>query len=679
MNDKKLEKIRNIGIISHIDAGKTTVTERILFYTGYSHKIGEVHYGDTIMDWMAQERERGITITAATITCEWENHIINIIDTPGHVDFTIEVERSLRVLDGAVAIFCGVGGVEPQSESVWHQANRYKVPRIAFVNKLDRVGADFFKVLKDMEKKLGIKPSPLNLPIGKEDEFQGVIDLIQMKAVLWEDKDGINYSYADIPSSLQDTAENYRNTLIESIAENDEEFLEKYLGNAEFEEHEIKAAIRRCVLKADFVPVLCGSGLKNKGIQTLLDAVTDYLPSPIDTPPIEGINPNTGDVENRACGSDHRFSALAFKIKMDEGRRLVYLRIYSGSVSAGATVYNASQKEDEKIARLFRMYANKRERKDRAFAGEIVAAAGLKNIITGDTLCEKSAPIVFESMVIPEPVISVAIEPKTINDQNKLALNLEKFMQEDPTLDVKIDEETGQTVISGMGELHLDVLVKRLHQDFGVETRVGKPQVVYRESIGRSVAQEIDFSKEIAGKVQSAKLKLSLKAEENGSGFQFQNGLKENTLPLELLSAVEESIINSSGSGVVGGYRVVDMKVTLKDAVYVEGQSTDIAFKIASSMAFQEGCKKADPFLLEPVMTIEMTVPEEFVGPVIEDINSRRGKIEGIISQPKVQIINALAPLSRMFGYSTGLRSLTQGRGTFTMSFSHYSKVDNHG
>lgn len=677
-DNKKLKKIRNIGIISHIDAGKTTVTERFLFYTGYSHKIGEVHDGDTIMDWMAQERERGITITSATITSEWRNHIINIIDTPGHVDFTIEVERSLRVLDGAIAIFSGVEGVEPQSESVWYQADRYKIPRIAFVNKMDRIGADFFAVLKDMEKKLGATPLPLNIPLGKEEEFRGVIDLIQMKGILWEEKDqGITYSSIDIPPSLKDEAKKYRNALIESIVERDEDLLEKYLSDQEIENNDIKRAVRQCTLHLDFVPVFCGSGLKNKGIQPLLDAIVDYLPSPLDIPPVEGINPKTGKQERRFSGTDQSFSALAFKIMMDEGRKLTYLRVYSGSIDTGTFVFNTDKKEEEKIARLFRMYADKRKRINSAHSGEIVAASGLKNTATGDTLCDKSTPIIFESMVIPEPVISVAIEPKTVIDQNKLIYNMEKLIQEDPTLSVKTDEETGQTVISGMGELHLDVIVRRLHNDFGVETRVGKPQVVYRESISKPVTIEGNFSKEIGGKFQSGKVWLKLEPKPNGTGFEFQNGLKEGALSPEFISAIEESIRNSSENGVLSGYRVVDIKVILEDALYVEGESTEMAFRIASAMAFQKGCRKAKPFLLEPMMSVEVTVPREFVGAVIDDMNTRKGKIEGIVSHPKFQIVDALAPLSQMFGYSTSLRSLTQGRGTFTMSFSKFNRVEN--
>ncbi|HUU49675.1 MAG TPA: elongation factor G [Nitrospinota bacterium] len=676
--NKKLKKIRNIGIISHIDAGKTTVTERFLFYTGYSHKIGEVHDGDTIMDWMAQERERGITITSATITCEWRNHIINIIDTPGHVDFTIEVERSLRVLDGAIAIFSGVEGVEPQSESVWYQADRYKIPRIAFVNKMDRIGADFFRVLKDMEKKLGATPLPVNIPLGKEEDFRGVIDLIQMKGILWEEKDlGITYSSIDIPPSLKDEAKRYRNALIESIVERDEELLEKYFSDQEIDENDIKKAIRQCTLNLDLVPVFCGSGLKNKGMQPLLDAIVDYLPSPLDIPAIEGLNPKTGEKERRFTGTDQSFSALAFKIMMDEGRKLTYLRVYSGSIDTGTFVFNTNKKEEEKIARLFRMYANKKERINTAHSGEIVAASGLKNTATGDTLCDKSTPIIFESMIIPEPVISVAIEPKTIIDQNKLTHNLEKLIQEDPTLNVKTDEETGQTVISGMGELHLDVVVKRLRNDFGVETRVGKPQVVYRESISKPVTIEGNFSKEIGGKFQSGKVWLKFEPKPNGTGFEFQNGLKEAILPPKFISAVEESIRNSSENGALSGYKVVDTKVTLENALYVEGESTEMAFRIASAMAFQKGCRKAKPFLLEPVMSTEVTVPREFVGAVIDDMNTRNGKIEGTVSHPKFQIVNALAPLSQMFGYSTSLRSLTQGRGTFTMSFSKFNKVEN--
>lgn len=677
-DNKKLNKIRNIGIISHIDAGKTTVTERVLFYTGYSHKIGEVHDGDTIMDWMAQERERGITITSATITCKWRNHIINIIDTPGHVDFTIEVERSLRVLDGAIAIFSGVEGVEPQSESVWYQADRYKIPRIAFVNKMDRIGSDFFRVLKDMEKKLGATPLPLHIPLGKEEDFRGVIDLIRMKGILWEEKDlGITYSSIDIPPSLKDEVKKYRNALIESIVEKNEELLEKYLSDQEIDENDIKKAIRQCTLNLDLVPVFCGSGLKNKGVQPLLDAIVDYLPSPLDIPAIEGLNPKTGEKEKRFSGTDQSFSALAFKIRMDEGRKLTYLRIYSGSIDTGTSVFNTNKKEEEKIARLFRMYANKKERINTAHSGEIVAASGLKNTATGDTLCDKSAPVIFESMLIPEPVISVAIEPKTIIDQNKLTHNLEKLIQEDPTLNVKTDEETGQTVISGMGELHLDVIVKRLRNDFGVETRVGKPQVVYRESISKPVTIEGNFSKEIGGKFQSGKAWLKLEPKPNGTGFEFQNGLKEAILPPEFISAVEESIRNSSENGALSGYKVVDTKVTLEDALYVEGESTEMAFRIASAMAFQEGCRKAKPFLLEPVMSTEVTVPREFVGAVIDDMNTRNGKIEGVVSHPKFQIVDALAPLSQMFGYSTSLRSLTQGRGTFTMSFSKFNKVEN--
>lgn len=675
---KQLRKTRNIGIISHIDAGKTTVTERILFYSGYSHRIGEVHDGDTIMDWMAQERERGITITAATITCKWQDHIINIIDTPGHVDFTIEVERSLRVLDGAVAIFSGVEGVEPQSESVWLQAERYKVPRIAFINKMDRIGADSSAVLEDMKKKLGASPLPLNIPVGNEEQFRGVIDLILMKGILWEEKDqGITYSYIDIPSSMKEEAKKYRNFLIESLAENDENLLEKYISGQEIDQQEIKRVVRKCTLNSDLVPVLHGSGLRNKGIQPLLDAIADYLPSPLDRPPVKGINPLSGKEEERPSGIDQNFSALAFKITMDEGRKLTYLRVYSGNIKTGASVFNANKKKEEKIARLFRVYANKKERIDSAHSGDIAAAAGLKETTTGDTLCHKSAPIVYESMVIPEPVISVAIEPKATGDQNKLTQTLEKLVQEDPTLWFKVDEETGQMVISGMGELHLDVIVKRLHNEFALETKVGKPQVVYRESISEPASIEGNFSKEIGGKLQSAKLWLQLEPKENGTGFEFQNSLEQGKLPEEFIPAIEDSIRNASESGVVAGYKVVDMRVILKDALYTEGESTEMAFRIASSMAFREGCQKAKPFLLEPIMNLEVNTPKEFVGAVIEDINSRKGKIEGVASHPKLQIIDALAPLSTMFGYSTTLRSLTQGRGVFTMSFSHFSRAKN--
>ncbi len=628
------------------------------------------------MDWMSQEKERGITITAAATTCRWQDHIIHIIDTPGHVDFTIEVERSLKILDGAVAIFDAVEGVEPQSEAVWHQADRYHVPRIAFINKMDRIGADFFGALESMRKKLGANPVPVQLPMGVEDSFRGVIDLIRMKGIEWDEKDmGSTYSDVDIPPDMEEIAKSCRESLIEAASEWDDGVMEKYLNSEDIPDAEIYTAIRRAAISGSVVPVLCGAGLRNKGIQPLIDAIVYYLPAPVDLPPIEGTNPDTGVREIRQSNENEPFSGLAFKIIIDEGRRFTYFRIYSGKISPESVVYNSNKKKKERIARLFKMHANKKERIDVAYAGDIVAAAGLKITSTGDTICDEGSPIIFEPMVFPEPVISVAIEPKSIGDQKKLDISLEKLSGEDPTFSSKVDEETGQIIISGMGELHLEVMVKRLIEDFGVEGRVGKPQVVYRETITRATESMGRFMKEIGDRMHFGEVRLRLEPKGRGGGLEFISVLQDSVIPQEFIQYIRESISTAAMSGVIAGYPVVDVKVILLSAAYKEPESSEIAYRNAAIMAFNEGLRNGEPILLEPVMSVEVACPEDFAGQIIGDLNSRGGKIEKITPRPPVQIIDAIVPLSKMFGYTTDLRSASQGRGTFTMKFSHFDKM----
>jgi elongation factor G len=671
-----LTTVRNIGIISHIDAGKTTVTERILFYTGLSHKLGEVHDGEATTDWMPQERERGISITAAAVSTKWREHTISIIDTPGHVDFTIEVERSLRVLDGAIAIFCAVGGVEPQSEAVWHQADKYHVPRIAFVNKMDRIGADFFGVLQEMRDKLGAHPVPVQLPLGQEDTFTGVIDLIDMHSLIWRSEDrGVSYETGPIPEAMQETAGRYREALIEAVAESDEDLLNTYLSTGSLSGPEIRRGLRLGTLHTTIVPVLCGSGLRNKGIQPLLDAVIDYLPAPLDLPPVTGINPKTGEQVTRASDPAAPFAALAFKISMDQGRKLTYFRIYSGKVAAGATVYDVNRAVQERIARLFRMHANKRERIDEAIAGDIVAATGLKDASTGDTLCIETQPIQLEAIEFPEPVISVAVEPRTVGDQQKLALALEKLSSEDPTFHVKLDEETAQTILWGMGELHLDVITRRLVEEFGVAAKVGKPQVVYRETITRTTTAKGRFDREIGEKLQRGHVVLELTPLTNGAGVIFAVTVPDGSIPSEFIPIIEQSVRRSSMAGVLGGYPVVDVRITLCGGSFDPNVSTTLGYEVATAQAFSEGCRKAGPVLLEPIVAVEVVVPEEYLGGVINGLSARKAQIEGITSKPRVKVVDASVPLSKMFGYSTELRSLSQGRATFSMHFARFDRA----
>jgi elongation factor G len=671
-----LTTIRNIGIISHIDAGKTTVTERILFYTGLSHKLGEVHDGEATTDWMPQERERGISITAAAVSTKWRGQTISIIDTPGHVDFTIEVERSLRVLDGAVAIFCAVGGVEPQSEAVWHQADKYHVPRIAFVNKMDRVGADFFGVLQEMRDKLGAHPVPIQLPIGQEETFAGVVDLVDMRGLIWRDDDrGMSFEVIPIPEAMQDAAARSRETLLEAVAETDEELLNTYLSTGTLSSEELRRGLRLGTLNTVLIPVLCGSGLRNKGIQPLLDAVIDYLPAPLDLPPVAGINPKTGEQITRASDPNGPFAALAFKISMDQGRKLTYFRVYSGKIVSGAVVYNVNRAVQERIARLFRMHANKRERADEAVAGDIVAATGLKDTSTGDTLCLETQPIQLEAIEFPEPVISVAVEPRTVGDQEKLTLALEKLSSEDPTFHVKVDEETAQTILWGMGELHLDVITRRLLEEFGVAAKVGKPQVVYRETLTRRVTVEGRFDREIGEKLHTGHVVLELVPLPNGSGVSFVVNVPEGSIPPEFIPTIEQSVRRSAMAGVLGGYPMVDVQVTLRGGSYDANTSSALGFDVAAAQAFTDGCRKAEPVLLEPIMAVEVVVPEEFLGGVINGLSARKARIDGITPKPRAKVVDAFVPLSKMFGYSTELRSLSQGRATFSMHFARFNRA----
>ncbi len=671
-----LEKCRNIGIMAHIDAGKTTTTERVLYYTGINYKIGEVHDGAATMDWMVQEQERGITITSAATTCFWNNYRINIIDTPGHVDFTIEVERALRVLDGAVAVFCAVGGVEPQSETVWRQADKYKVPRIAFVNKMDRTGADFFNVLEMMKKRLNANPLPLQLPIGKEENFAGIIDILKMKALYFDESSkGLNVVEQEIPADLLEQAKEMRESIFESLSDLDDEFAEKYLDGEEIAVDEIKKLIRKLTINIKIIPVLCGSAFKNKGVQPLLDAVVDYMPSPIDIAAIEGKDPN-GDIIVRKTDDNEPFAALAFKIMTDPYvGQLTFLRVYSGCLKSGSSVLNSARSKTERIGRLLKMHANKREEIKEIYAGDICAAVGLKYTSTGDTLCDDKNPIILEAMEFPDPVISIAIEAKTKNDQERLSMALNKLAMEDPSFKVRTDEETGQTIISGMGELHLDIIVDRLRREFKVDCNVGQPQVAYKETITKATRIEGKYVRQSGGRGQYGHVWLELEPQEAGTGFEFIDKIVGGVIPKEYIPAVEAGIKEAMERGILAGYPVVDIKVTLFDGSYHEVDSSEMAFKIAGSQAFQAGAKKSAPIILEPIMDVEVTVPEEYMGDVIGDINSRRGKIQGMESRLNLQIIKAYIPLSEMFGYSTVLRSLTQGRATYSMQFSHYDPV----
>ncbi len=672
-----LERTRNIGIMAHIDAGKTTTTERILYYTGISHKIGEVHEGTAIMDWMAQEQERGITITSATTACSWKNHRINIIDTPGHVDFTIEVERSLRVLDGAIGVFCSVGGVEPQSETVWRQANRYKVPRIAFINKMDRTGADFFNGVKEMRERLHANPIPFQLPIGAEEKFVGIIDLFAMKAVKFDDASlGMKFDEVEIPGDLKAQAQEYREKLIEAIVEHDEALMGKYLENHDVSVEELKKAARTATLLMLITPVFCGAAFKNKGVQQLLDAVVDFLPSPLDVPPVEGVVPRTEEVIKREPKKDEPFSALAFKIMTDPFvGQLTYFRIYSGQLNAGTYVYNSTKDKKERIGRLLRMHANKREEIKGMGPGDIAAAVGLKYTMTGDTLCDEGHPIILESMEFPEPVISVAIEPKTKVDQEKLSGSLGKLAQEDPSFRVKVDEETGQTIISGMGELHLEIIVDRLMREFKVDANVGRPQVAYRETITTGADAEVKYAKQTGGRGQFAHVFIKVEPMEAGKGFEFVDEIKGGSIPREFIPAVQKGVKEAMEGGVLAGYPMVDTRVRLYDGAYHDVDSSEMAFKIAGSMCFKEGVRRAKPVLLEPVMDVEVVSPEEFIGTITGDMNSRRGRIMSTEIRAGSQVIKAIVPLANMFGYATDLRSQTQGRANFTMQFHCYEQV----
>ena len=672
-----LDKTRNIGIMAHIDAGKTTTTERILYYTGVSHKIGEVHDGAATMDWMEQEQERGITITSAATTCFWKDYRVNIIDTPGHVDFTIEVERSLKVLDGSVAVFCSVGGVEPQSETVWRQADKYGVPRIAFINKMDRVGADFSRGVAMMRDRLGANPIPIQLPIGTEDLFRGVIDLVQMKAIIWDDESlGASYEVVDIPADMQDEAEAAREVMLEEISSVDEELMEKYLGGEELSIDEVKAGIRKATIALLINPVLCGTAFKNKGVQTLLDAVIDYMPSPLDVPPIPGIEPETGVALTRPADDKGPFAALAFKVMTDPFvGQLTFFRTYSGVAESGAHVLNATKGKKERFGRLLKMHANKREEIKEVYSGDIAAAVGLKYTSTGDTLCDPKQPCILEAMEFPEPVIHIAIEPKTKSDQEKMGIALGKLVQEDPSLRVKTDEETGQVIISGMGELHLEVIVDRMKREFKVEANIGAPQVAYRETITRTVEVQGKFVRQSGGRGQYGDCHLRLEPLEPGGGFEYVDEIKGGVIPREYIPAVGAGAEEAAQNGVLAGYPLVDVKVTCFDGSYHDVDSSEMAFKIAGSMGFKEGAAKAKPVLLEPIMAVEVVLPEEYLGEVMGDLNSRRGRVSGMEARGGAQVVNATVPLSSMFGYSTDLRSATQGRATYTMTFDHYDQV----
>jgi len=675
-----IEKMRNIGIIAHIDAGKTTTTERILYYTGKSHRIGEVDEGAATMDWMVQEQERGITITSAATTCFWRDHLINIIDTPGHVDFTAEVERSLRVLDGAVGLFCAVGGVQPQSETVWRQAEKYHVPRIAFVNKLDRSGADFFRTVAMMRERLGARPVILQLPVGIEDRFRGVIDLIKMQAIIYEEDGlGATFRITDVPTDSLDEAQEYRIRLIEELAELDEEVMDKYLGEEILPSALLACVVRLGTINNHITPVFCGAAFRNKGVQPLLDGIIDYLPSPVDVPAITGIDSGANKPVSRLASDDAPFAALAFKVMVDPYvGQLIFVRVYSGVLEAGSYVYNSSRGKRERIGRIVRMHANKREDVKEIRAGDIGAVVGLKHTVTGDTLCEEAQPVILEAMTFPAPVMAVAIEPKTKADADKLSVSLHKMSQEDPTFRVNIDEETGQTIIAGMGELHLEILVDRLAREFQVAANVARPQVAYKESIRRPAEGEGKFIRQSGGRGQYGHVKLRLAPLPRGDGFVFDNAVVGGVIPKEYISAVESGVVEAMQHGIVAGCPVVDVKVSVYDGSYHEVDSSELAFKIAASMAFKEIAKKADPAILEPIMNVEIVVPNEYMGDVIGDLQSRRGKVRGLEEQAGAKVVLALVPLAEMFGYATDLRSRTQGRATFTMQFALYDEVPAH-
>ncbi len=662
--------------MAHIDAGKTTTTERILFYTGVTHKIGEVHEGAATMDWMVQEQERGITITSAATTCHWKDHRINIIDTPGHVDFTVEVERSLRVLDGTVAVLTARGGVEPQTETVWRQAERYNVPRMAYVNKMDITGADFFNVMDMMRERLNANPVAIQLPIGAEDEFKGIIDLVKMDAIVYEDDLGKVTDEVEIPAEYKEQAEEYRDKLLEACAEVDDELMEKYLGGEEVTEEEIRRAIRKATIACEMTPVTCGTSYRNKGVQPLLDAIVDYMPAPTDIPPIAGVNPDTGEADSRPASDTAPFSALAFKIMTDPFvGKLAFFRVYSGTLNSGSYVFNATKDNKERIGRILQMHANNRKEIDVVYSGDIAAAVGLKNTTTGDTLCDENNPIILESMEFPDPVISVAVEPATKNDQEKMGIALQKLAEEDPTFRVHTDAETGQVIISGMGELHLQIIVDRMLREFKVDCKVGEPQVAYRETIRKSVKAEGKFVRQSGGHGQYGHCWLELIPQEAGEGFSFENKVVGGVIPKEFINPIEAGVKQAMEGGVVAGYPMVDIKVIVYDGSFHEVDSSEAAFKVAGSMAFKAGAEKASPVLLEPYVKVEVTVPEEYMGDVIGDLNSRRGRIDGMEPRNGVQVINAFVPLSEMFGYSTDLRSKTQGRGNYSMEVSFYDEV----
>ena len=674
--DVSLEMTRNIGIMAHIDAGKTTATERILYYTGKTHKIGDTHEGTATMDWMAQEQERGITITSAATTAFWKGHRINIIDTPGHVDFTVEVERSLRVLDGSVTVFCAKGGVEPQSETVWHQADNYKVPRMAFVNKMDIMGADFYNVVHMMHDRLKCHAVPIQLPIGAEDSFKGIIDLMEMKAYIYNDELGNDISVEDIPADMQEKAEQYRAEMVEAIAETNDELMEKYLEEEELSIDELKKGLRAATTANDLVPVCCGSAYRNKGVQKLLDAIVDFMPSPVDIPPIKGVDPETGEETVRHSSDTEPFSALAFKIMTDPFvGKLCFFRVYSGTVDAGATVYNATKGKSERMGRILMMHANHRQDIETCYAGDIAAAVGLKQTTTGDTLCDPKSEVILESMEFPEPVIRVAIEPKTKASQEKMGIALAKLAEEDPTFRTYTDEETGQTIIAGMGELHLEIIVDRLLREFKVEANVGKPQVAYRETIRKEVDVENKYARQSGGKGQYGHVKIRVYPNEPGKGYEFENKVVGGAIPKEYIPAVDAGIQGAMQSGVLAGYPVVDIRVELYDGSYHEVDSSEMAFKIAGSMALKDALRKGNPVILEPIMKVVVIVPEQYMGDVIGDLNSRRGQIQGMEARNGVEEIRAMVPLSEMFGYATDLRSKTQGRGQYTMEPSHYTEV----
>ena len=668
---------RNIGIMAHIDAGKTTTTERILFYTGVNHKIGEVHDGAATMDWMVQEQERGITITSAATTCHWKDHRINIIDTPGHVDFTVEVERSLRVLDGAVAVLTARGGVEPQTETVWRQAEKYNVPRMAYVNKMDITGADFYNVIKMMKERLQANAVAIQLPIGAEDDFKGIVDLIKMEAIVYEDDLGKVEDEVAIPDDMKDLAEEYREKLLEACSEEDDDFMEKYLGGEDITEEDIKKVIRKATVTCKMVPVTCGTSYRNKGVQPLLDAIVDFMPAPTDIPPIKGTDPETGEEDHRPSSDDEPFAALAFKIMTDPFvGKLAFFRVYSGTLDAGSYVYNSTKNKKERIGRILQMHANHRKEIEKVYSGDIAAAVGLKDTTTGDTLCDEEHPIILESMEFPDPVISVAVEPATKNDQQKMGVALQKLAEEDPTFRVRTDEETGQTIISGMGELHLQIIVDRMLREFHVDCKVGEPQVAYRETIRKVVEKaEGKFVRQSGGHGQYGHCVLKLEPQEAGAGFTFENAVVGGAIPKEFIKPIEDGIRQAMESGVVAGYPMVDIKATVYDGSFHEVDSSEAAFKVAGSMAFKKGAEQANPVLLEPYVKVEVTVPEEYMGDVIGDLNSRRGRIDGMEARNGAQVINGFVPLSEMFGYSTDLRSKTQGRGNYSMEVAYYDEV----